>query len=67
MQAGSQAYTPHSYLSSSDRKYNVVVFGVAECAKGTPRTSRLNEDQSKVIAVFEKVEDGEEVKPDQIK
>jgi len=34
-----------------DRKYNVVVYGIKECGKGTPRQERLNHDLDKVTSI----------------
>jgi len=34
-----------------DCKYNVVVYGIKECGKGTPRQERLNHDLEKVTSI----------------
>jgi len=35
----------------SDRKFNVVIYGIKECGKGTPRQERLNHDLDKVTSI----------------
>ena len=37
--------------SQEDRKFNVVIYGVKECTKGTPRHERLNHDLDKVTSI----------------
>ena len=34
-----------------DRKFNVVIYGIKECSKGTPRNERLNHDLDKVTSI----------------
>ena len=36
----------------SDKKYNVVLYGVAECPSGSPRLTRLESDIASVVSVF---------------
>ena len=38
-------------VSSSDKKFNIVIYGIDECAKGTSRSERLESDFSKVVSV----------------
>ena len=40
---------------STDRKFNVVVFGVPECKSETTRLERLAKDSSNVISIFQKI------------
>ena len=44
-------------ITSDDRKYNVVVFGVSECKSGTSRSVRQSDDLKKVCAVFSSLHD----------
>lgn len=39
---------------STDRKYNIVLYGIDECPNGTPRTTRIEEDFKKVISLLTK-------------
>ena len=38
--------------NNNDRKYNVVVYGITECPKGTPRLNRFEEDLNKAMSAF---------------
>ena len=53
--AGKQTQPPTitktSPSSRGDRKFNVVVYGINECDKGTPRHERLNHDLHKVTTI----------------
>lgn len=40
---------------STDRKFNVVVFGVPECKSETTRLECLVKDSSSVISIFQKI------------
>lgn len=63
---GVQDTTPSDlHDTPSDRKFNVVVFGVDECVQGTARYACLNEDLGKVVSVLQKVHG--DVKQDYIK
>ena len=35
----------------SNHKFNVVIYGIKECGKGTPRQERLNHDLDKVTSI----------------
>ena len=37
--------------AQSDRKFNVVIYGIKECNKGTPRNERLSHDLDQVTSV----------------
>ena len=39
-----------------DRKFNIVVFGIDKCSKGTPKNERLNHDLDKVTSIITKGE-----------
>ena len=62
MARSAEAVTPtvptalkHDLQSISDRRYNVVVFGVGECAGGTSRSDRLQSDLDSAVTVFSKI------------
>ena len=38
--------------TEEDRKFNVVIYGINECNKGTPRNERLNHDLDKVTSII---------------
>ena len=42
-------------VSSSDKKFNIVIYGIDECAKGTIRSERLESDFSKVVSVVSRI------------
>ena len=49
--------TPPSYsVSSTDRKYNIVVYGVGECAPGMTRSARQEADLESVTSLFSKID-----------
>ena len=50
-----QASSSRKLLANTDRKYNVVIYGISECPKGTSRSERLTQDLSKVESVFSHV------------
>ncbi len=59
-----QSTLPTNHLSlptlpsnPGDRKYNIVVYGIQECAKGSSRHIRLSEDTGAVVSLVEKVDD----------
>ena len=37
--------------AQGDRKFNVVIYGIIECSKGTPRNERLTHDLDKVTSI----------------
>jgi len=37
--------------AQSDRKFNIVIYGIKECSKGTPRNERLSHDLDQVTSV----------------
>jgi len=39
-----------------DRKFNVIVYGIQECPKGTPKHARSESDLKSVISVLSKVD-----------
>ena len=43
-------------LDSHERKFNVVVYGVEECSKGSSKVFRMNEDMDKVVSALSKVD-----------
>ena len=42
--------------TQNDRKFNIVVYGIDECSKGTPKNERLNHDLDKVTSIITKGE-----------
>ena len=42
--------------AQGDRKYNIVIYGIKECSKGTPRNERLSHDLDQVTSVITKGE-----------
>ena len=38
--------------NNNDRKYNVVVYGITECPKGTPRLNHFEEELNKAMPAF---------------
>lgn len=40
--------------TQDDRKFNVVIYGINECSKGTPKNERLNHDLDKVTSIIAK-------------
>ena len=50
-----QASSSRKLLANTDRKLNVVIYGISECPKGTSRSERLTQDLSKVESVFSQV------------
>ena len=50
--------------NNSNRKFNIVVFGVNECPKGTNRQTRQSSDLSNVAIIISSLNTG--VKPDSI-
>ena len=48
-----------------ERKFNIVVYGINECSKGTPRHSRLQSDLSSVVSVLSKLDNN--IQPQSIK
>ena len=51
-------------LNNSNRKFNIVVFGVNECPKGTNRQTHQSFDLSNVATIISSLNTG--VKPDSI-
>ena len=59
----SASVNAHTATSSSserlafdpEKKFNVVIYGISECPKGTSRSERLNQNLSDVVSVFSKV------------
>lgn len=45
-----------SPLDGHERKFNVVVYGVEECSRGSSKVSRLKEDMVKVVSALSKVD-----------
>ena len=41
-----------NYINSSDRKYNIVVYGIEECPAGTPRSERSKHDVNESLSIF---------------
>ena len=39
------------YTTSSDRKYNIVVYGIEECPAGTPRSERSKHDVNESLSI----------------
>ncbi len=54
MEAVSQPTLPSN---PDDRKYNIVVYGIQECAKGSSRHIRLSEDSGAVASLIQKIDD----------
>ena len=48
-----------------ERKFNIVVYGINECSKGTPRHRRLQSDLSSVVSVLSKLDNN--IQPQSIK
>ena len=48
--------TTSSQISHSERKFNVIVYGIEECPKGTPKHARLQSDLSHVGSVLSEVD-----------
>ena len=48
-----QKTTKHDH---PDRKYNVVVYGIEECPKGSPKNTRLQSDLNHVVSLLSKVD-----------
>ena len=48
--------TTSSQISHSERKFNVVVYDIEECPKGTPKHARLQSDLSHVVSVLSEVD-----------
>ncbi len=48
--------TPIRPSISEDRKYNIVVYGIKECAKGSTRHTRLSKDTDAVSSLISKVD-----------
>jgi len=46
------ASSPGRLVADSEKKFNVVIYGISECPKDTPRSERLTQDLSKVESVF---------------
>ena len=47
--------TQHDQISRSDKRYNVIVFGVEECKKGTSRSDRMQSDLESVVSVLTQI------------
>ena len=47
--------SPGRLVADSEEKFNVVIYGISECPKDTPRSERLTQDLSKVGSVLSKV------------
>lgn len=54
MQTGQTRTASTNHLS--ERKYNVVVYGIEECSKGTLKHARLKSDLNQVVSVLSKVD-----------
>jgi len=52
--------TPAQTLYHHDRKFNVIVYGIDECPKGTPKHARSESDLRSVISVLSKVDNSVE-------
>ena len=48
-----------------ERKFNIVVYGINECSKGTPRHSRLQSDLSSAVSILSKLDNN--IQPQSIK
>jgi hypothetical protein len=44
-----------SITNKSDKKFNIVIFGVRECPPGTYRSTRLSQDLNSVTSIFSKL------------
>ena len=55
---------PRSNLDS-ERKFNIIVYGITECPKGTPKHTRLQSDLSSVVSVMAKIDNN--IQPQSIK
>ena len=42
--------------SNTERKYNVILYGLDECPKGTPRSTRIENDINKAISILSKAD-----------
>jgi len=49
---GSTQKTALQDTPQQDRKFNVVIYGIQECSKGTPKHERLNHDLDKVTSTI---------------
>ena len=49
------SHPQHQSSSYLDRKYNVVLFGVEECKKGTSRSVRLQSDLENAVSVLSSI------------
>ena len=45
-----------SIASNTERKYNVILYGLDECPKGTPRSTRIENDLNKAISILSKAD-----------
>ena len=48
--------SPGSLPSQSDRKFNIILYGVDECPSGSSRAIRLESDLSNAVSVLSSVE-----------
>lgn len=55
-----RSQSPPKSISYSERKYNVIVFGVVEQHSGTPWPARSNHDHSEVCRLFSHLDEGTE-------
>ena len=48
-------FKPPNGILPGDRKFNVIIFGLKECPKGTPRPDRYKSDLNESISIMTKV------------
>ena len=53
---GPRSVSTTTTISESDRKYNVVLFGIPESSQGTPRFKRITNDYSEACSILSNLE-----------
>ena len=54
--SNNRSHSSTSLISNYDRKFNIVIYGIEECPKGTPKHRRLDLDHSKVVSELSNID-----------
>ena len=54
--SNNRSHSSTSLISNYDRKFNIVIYGIEECPKGTPKHRRLDLDHSRVVSVLSNID-----------
>ena len=60
-------YPQVQYSRQPDKKFNVVIYGIEECPKGTPKHERFNRDLENIMTVISSVDTDSSIQPQSIR